>query len=141
MEMSKRDKINQLIEEKILGNKCVWFSFINNELTEGTHGFSPFLRVLDDSDEEDIEYYDLPDYWNDIEPAMKLVEKLKLSITPSYNGWNVFYSNTSGSTGDTKWIGTTNNKKWTESEYLTEAICIAALKIFNIDINKINDII
>lgn len=141
MIMAKREKINQIIEEKVFGNKCVWFSFVNNELTEGTDGCSPFLKVLDNSDEENLEYHDLPDYWNEIGCAFEIAEKLKLTLYPSYDGWEVFYSNTSGSSRDTKWIGTTNNKEWIKSNYASEAICLSALKILNVDINKICDII
>lgn len=135
MVMTKSEKINQIIEEKVFGNKCVWFSFVNNELVEGNHGVSPFLKVLDDSDDESIEYHELPDYWNEIRYAFEIAEKFKLTLHPSYDGWQVFYSNTSGSTRDTKWIGTTNNQKWVESKYACEAICLAALKILKIEID------
>ena len=135
------EKINQIIEEKIFGNKCEWFSFVNNELTEGTHGNNPFLRVVDDYDVEYIEYYDLPDYWNEIEHAFEIAEKLKLTLYPSYDSWQVFSSNTSGSSRDTKWIGTTNNQEWVKSKYPSHAICLGALKILNIDIDSLNDTI
>lgn len=132
-EIPRKEIINGLIEEKLFENKCIWFSYINGQSEEGIGGSFPYLKVLDESRTR-IEYNDLPNYWSEIKYAFNIVEKLKLTLTPSYDGWRVFQSNTSGSTRDTNWVGTTNNQTWVKSECITEAICLAALKILKIKI-------
>lgn len=135
-EIPKGEIINQLIEENLFGYKCVWFSYVNGELEEGDHGSSLHVKV-EENNGAYIEHHSTSDYWSEIEPAFDIVEKLKLTLTPSYDGWRVFQSNTSGSTRDTNWVGTTNNQKWVASQSITEAICLAALKILKIDIDEI----
>lgn len=67
----------------------------------------------------------LPRYSTNITDAWEIVEKLHLTITPK---WKVFKTNTSGTHGDTRWIGTTNNQVWSKHDSLPMAICKAALK-------------
>lgn len=123
------ERINQLIEENIFENKCAWFSFVNNKLTEGNHGSTPHLRVLDSNGD----YQELPDYFGNISEAFRVMEKMQLTLTPSYSGWKVFRSNSSGFSRESSWIGTTNKQRWIESERAPEAICLAALKLLRLD--------
>jgi len=65
-------------------------------------------------------------YSTEISAAWEIVEKLKLTVHPTFGGWNVANCNASGS-GETSWVGITNHQKWVYAETAPEAICKAAL--------------
>jgi hypothetical protein len=71
-------------------------------------------------------------FLEDFQEAWKIADKLRLTITPSLNGWSAFHANTSRSERDCQYIGTTNNQVWAEHENPEAAICMAALNYYGI---------
>lgn len=119
MNKVNNQKINQLIAEKIMGwvehsefNFTVW-----KDSEDMWHGFTSDFKPSENMND-----------------AWLIVQKLKLTIHPTYNGWEVFRSNTSRSERDCQYIGTTNNQKWVEHESAPMAICLFGLQTVGITI-------
>jgi len=69
-----------------------------------------------------------------MEDAWKVVDKLKLTITPTLKGWKSFTVNVTKSEKDREYIGTSNNQKWIEHKQPEMAICLAALEALGLKI-------
>ena len=70
--------------------------------------------------------------------AWLIAEKLRLTVTPSFDGWEVFYANASSSQRDCQYIGTTNRQKWIEHKSASKAICLCALHQLGIVLEEVN---
>ena len=81
-----------------------------------------FLHIVSD----EVPKPPLKHYSTEISAAWELVEKKRLTVHPTYDGYEVVYCNASGS-GEKNWVGTTNGIKWIFGKTAPEAICKAAL--------------
>ncbi|MGG3890282.1 BC1872 family protein [Metabacillus fastidiosus] len=126
------EKINKLIAEKVMGWKVkMAMDGVTEYYDNGSFCEGKWVEDIGICEKDNVDVFKPSEK---IQDAWMAVEKLKLTVTPSFNGWRVFSANSSGSTRDVNWIGTTNNQEWVENENVCMAICLAALEYVGVSL-------